>query len=123
LLFLVSPYLYQPDLFTLSSNEDQTGEIDCYLLVGAENNQSVTWRWMFNNQTLASPRYTILSSRTESKLKISNVELTDKGDYFCIAENAFGSHKRNVELRVKSNFSDFYLKRNGILSWMIFKAD
>jgi hypothetical protein len=91
----------------LSSNEDQTGEIDCYLLVGAEHNQSVTWRWMFNNQTLTSSRYTIQSSRTESKLKISDVELTDKGEYFCIAENEFGSHRRSVELRVKSKILNY----------------
>ena len=100
---LVTPYLYQLDYMSVGVSEDYSAELECFLLVGTENNQTITWTWSFKGVNLpASDKYKFDNNNTQSKVTITGLTMNDRGDYFCKASNSYGYHNRSIALKVKS---------------------
>lgn len=105
------PYLYQPESPSVSVVEGGTADISCYLLVGTETNNTIVWEWTFHNDLLLDTsggvggggKYSIDSAHAaNSTLTVKNAVESDRGDYYCIGKNEFGSNSRKIALRVKS---------------------
>lgn len=103
--FKVEPYLYLPDDLSVSVTEGYSVNISCYLLVGTENGQNINWTWKFNDLNLIqNDKYLIdASSNYNSTITIQNVELADRGNYYCQAVNTFNQTRQVIILRVRSN--------------------
>ena len=100
---IVPPYLYQVDSLSISTIEGYDAELSCYLIVGTQNSQIISWSWLFNGQTIpADGRYVVTNYADSTKLTIKSSKTTDKGNFNCYAANTYGSHSRETYLRVKS---------------------
>jgi hypothetical protein len=96
--------LYKTDSPSVYSILTYVSSFSCYLLVGTQNNQNITWTWTFNGQTLQnSAKYGIVSQNNQSTININNLENADGGLYNCTASNQYGSSVRNTTLIIKSN--------------------
>lgn len=107
----VTPYLYLPESPSISVTEGNDANITCYLLVGTENNQHINWTWTFRNDLLAdNDKYMVDESTSafNSTLTVRSAVQGDRGDYYCISENSFGTYSRMITLRVKSTSQTFY---------------
>lgn len=101
----MTPYLYLPESPSISVTEGNDANITCYLLVGTENNQHINWTWTFRNDLLAdNDKYMVDESTSafNSTLTVRSAVQGDRGDYYCISENSFGTYSRMITLRVKS---------------------
>ncbi len=88
---------------TVTVLEEYPTSLGCYLLVGNENDQNITWTWSFKNTLLNSTcQMSIVSNNTQTTLSFNKTEFTNKGIYYCTASNQYGSFTRAVSLRVKS---------------------
>lgn len=90
---------------TIATLEDYPASLSCYLLVGSENDQNITWTWHFKNVTLKPTcLLTIESNNTQSTLSLNSTTIVNKGYYYCTATNMYGSFTRAISLRIKSIF-------------------
>lgn len=104
------PYLYKIEELTITILEDYPGQVSCYLLVGTEYDQNITWTWSFKNKTIEpSCLTTISSNNTESTLRFNSTSILNKGYYYCTASNQYGSFTRSVSLRIKSKLNIFFI--------------
>lgn len=79
--------------------------IDCYLLVGTQNSQNLTWKWTLGDKfTPITNDSSVVSNNTQSIITINSVALAYSGSVYCTAFNNYGNYSRNITLRVKSNF-------------------
>lgn len=91
--------------------EENPGELTCYLLVGSESEQNITWTWAIKNTILnADDRLSFKSNNTQSRIKFERLRTTDSSFYSCMAANDFSSFSRTIELRVKSKITNLILK-------------
>ena len=93
--------MYQIDYLTLTVTEGYPIELDCFLLVGTENGEKINWKWYFNGNAIVV-NTTITNSNSQSKLIISSLTLSDRGNYSCTASNSFGNYSRSISIKVKS---------------------
>lgn len=93
------------DYLTVSSSTGNSIKLTCYLLVGTENSATITWSWKNPSGTtlVAGDKYSFNNQNTSSELTIKNIELNEKGNYYCYATNSYGTHSRYTYLMVKSN--------------------
>ncbi|CAF0815393.1 unnamed protein product [Brachionus calyciflorus] len=110
---LVVPHLYYTDAMTVTSTEGLNVNLTCHLLV-APYDEAVNWTWVFTPLNLPAhlnvieenERFKIINiGNFNSTLAISNLNAKDTGKYYCTAHNDYGSHVRNMTLRVKSRLS------------------
>ena len=106
-VILAVPYLYKVDHYNIIAIEGGSLSATCYLLVGTQSSETVTWKW-YKDGTQVSPeadsRYSISTSSTytTSTLSISNGYTTDTGTYTCEARNSVGAGSRTIDLIFKS---------------------
>jgi hypothetical protein len=99
----VAPYLYQLLTQTIVVTEGYSAELDCYLLVGTETNQTIVWTWLVNGTTISpSSTITIVSNKTSTALKFSTTYTYHTNSYTCKATNEYGSFSRTTTFIVKS---------------------
>jgi hypothetical protein len=105
-IYIVSPFLYQVDHYSVTAIEGYTAKMSCYLLVGFERNQNISWIWLMEDVelNLDTNKFKIESSNNVSSLTINNVSYLDKSNYYCVSKNAYGHHKRSIYLRVKGKY-------------------
>ena len=78
----------------------------CYLLIGTQNSQSITWSWKLNGNTLtADSRISFTSANDNSKITITESTPSDTGNYECVATNAYGSGSRTTTLNSKNRLT------------------
>lgn len=88
---------------SISTIEGYDAELSCYLIVGTQNSQIISWSWLFKGQTIpADGRFVVSNYADSTKLTIKSTKTTDKGNFNCYATNTYGSHSRETYLRVKS---------------------
>lgn len=103
-LVSVKPYLYKLQDMTVTVLEEYPTTLSCYLLVGNEHDQNITWSWSFKNTALnATCLMSIFSNNTQSTLSFSKTDYSHKGVYTCKASNLYGSFERSISLRIKSD--------------------
>ncbi len=90
--------------------EDYGVDLDCFLLVGTESNQTTVWQWKKSGTVIvAGDRVKIGGNNTQSVLTYAKPITTDSAIYECTATNSFGSFARTVELRVKSKLKNVFI--------------
>jgi hypothetical protein len=90
---------------TVSILEENPSRMSCYLLVGDEYDQNITWTWSYKNMSLKPTcLMSIQSEKRETSLNFNSTVFTDKGVYYCTATNQYGSFTRAISLRIKSKF-------------------
>ncbi len=115
----------------MTETEGGSVEFQCQLLF--PENEKVDFMWYKNVTGELSPlkeSSTIEITNSEevvnnktvkfTKLRISNVQEADRGEYVCEAKNEFGSHSEQFMLRVKSIVFDFVKKKNSFEIFEIF---
>ncbi len=97
----MAPHLYLVDQKQLTTIEGYDTSLECYVLVGDEND--LTWTWKVKGVTLSSSaRINITSDGKKSIISFKNTELSDEGEYECTVQNLHGSHSRSSYLNIKS---------------------
>lgn len=106
---LVIPHLFYVDSLILTSTEGKTIDLSCYLLIGNPNT-TVNWTWQLDNVKIEhGGRFNLIENEQESStLKISDLKISDSGLYKCRVLNEYGSHVRNITLRVKSHLAPLW---------------
>lgn len=108
-VFVAVPYLYKVDHYNIIAIEGGTLSATCYLLVGTQSSEAITWSWYKDGRqvsTTADTRYSITQGNTTSTLAISNGYTTDTGTYTCMATNSVGNGTRQLDLIMKSRTPD-----------------
>jgi len=97
---VVAPYIYKPEKLSLTITEKGSVEFECVAFLGDEKN---TWKWLRGNETVGetNPRFKVVTETNSSKLRITEVDDADKGNYTCVLTNDHGSHSEVFKLRVK----------------------
>ncbi|RNA06805.1 basigin-like isoform X1 [Brachionus plicatilis] len=105
----VVPHLYYVDSLILTSIEGKSIDLECYLLIGTPN-KTLNWTWEFDNVKLeAEGRFSLTGNEQKSSaLRISDLKIEDSGFYTCRVSNEYGSHERNITLRVKDQLAPLW---------------
>ena len=103
LIFKVVPFLYELNVKTAIVTEISPVELNCYLLVGTESNQTITWTWSIKNNIINSTsKFSFNNNQTHTGLILNSTITSDSGFYTCTASNEFGNYSRTIKLIVKS---------------------
>lgn len=100
------PHLYFVDSLILTSLEGKTIDLECFLLFWP-NNKTFDWTWKKENIKIkAGSRFKFIQKDQKgSTLRISDLRLEDSGLYTCVVSNEYGSHNRNITLKIKSHLT------------------
>ena len=97
------PFLYKLNVKTAIVTEGSPIELDCYLLVGTESNQTITWTWSSGNKIINSTnKFNFNNNQTHTGLILNSTITSDSGLYTCTASNEFGNYSQSIKLIVKS---------------------
>ncbi len=93
-----------PEKQSQTITEGGVVEFACDLLYGQDD--SITWKWVRNDTEIVSDdKITITSSKNSTVLKISPVDVSQKGVISCVVSNTYGEHKNEFTLRVKDTMA------------------
>lgn len=100
------PHLYFVDSLILTSLEGKSIDLECFLLIWAHN-KILNWTWKIDNVKIEASRKFgfIHNEQKSSTLRISDLKIEDSGLYTCLVSNEYGSHTRNITLKVKSHLT------------------
>ena len=85
-------------------NENQIVKLSCDLIQGK---QPIKIEWYFKNRKIEDDsKYKIRVTEDFANLMIRSLSIDDLGEYFCLASNEFGNHKRYASVYVNSKFNN-----------------
>jgi len=89
-------------------------QLECRLLFGFEQGQTISWSWFLDGQLLENSANTVVTYEREiSTLKLKKIDTISKNKIECRAENRFGEQSRVFTLKVKSIYFSLCLVING----------
>ena len=93
--------LIQEFIVPRNLNENQTIKLSCELI---QAKQPVTIDWYLNDKIIEEDNFKIKIKKSEESavLTIKNLSVDDNGDYFCLASNKYGNHKRHASVYINS---------------------
>ena len=93
--------LIQEILVPRNLNENQTIKLNCELVQGY---LPTTIDWYLNDKKLEddNTRIKIKKSDDSATLMIKYLSVDDNGDYYCLAANQYGEHRRHASVYVNS---------------------
>ena len=83
-----------------SLNENQTIKLNCDII---QAKQPVKIEWYFKNRKLENDsKHKIRATEESASLMIRTLSIDDLGEYFCLASNELGNHKRYASVYMNS---------------------